>query len=352
MIVFLSFFILILFYGISDACTTFFVNDSGKLIFGRSYDFDIGDGYVMVNKRNVRKSALGYENSLKWTSMYGSITFNEFGREMPLGGMNEAGLVIENMWLEETIYPQPDDRPEVASLQWIQYQLDTHSTVDEVIKSDSELRISSESAGKLHFLVVDASGDCAVIEFLDGKMVTHRGKDLPYAALTNDTYDKSLDYLSKHEGFGGDKKIPDGPGSFDRFARATSMVANFRDPGYETLIDGAFEILTSVFNKGHSRWNIVYDISDGIVEFRTDTNPEIRCFDAKSFDYSCKSDVLVLDINSDLKGDVTGKFIPYTPELNRDLVFKVYKNVSFLKDTPDPILEFIAAYPESTVCVE
>jgi penicillin V acylase-like amidase (Ntn superfamily) len=61
-IVFLSFFILILFYGISDACTTFFVNDSGKLIFGRSYDFDIGDGYVMVNKRNVRKSALGYEN--------------------------------------------------------------------------------------------------------------------------------------------------------------------------------------------------------------------------------------------------------------------------------------------------
>jgi penicillin V acylase-like amidase (Ntn superfamily) len=28
------------------------------------------------------------------------VTFNQYGRNFPSGGMNEAGLVIELMWLE------------------------------------------------------------------------------------------------------------------------------------------------------------------------------------------------------------------------------------------------------------
>ena len=63
-------------------------------------------------------------NTISWVSQYGSITFNQYGKEFPTGGMNEKGLVVELMWLDGTIYPQPDERPAIGVLQWIQYQLD------------------------------------------------------------------------------------------------------------------------------------------------------------------------------------------------------------------------------------
>jgi penicillin V acylase-like amidase (Ntn superfamily) len=43
-------------------------------------------------------------NPAKWVSRYGSVTFNQYGCENPTGGMNEAGLVVEQMWLDESAY--------------------------------------------------------------------------------------------------------------------------------------------------------------------------------------------------------------------------------------------------------
>jgi len=74
----------------------------------------------------VEKTALLYPETVgqpaKWVSAYGSVTFNQFGRELPLGRMNEAGLVIEIMWLTQTEYPHSDRRPALRELQWAQYQ--------------------------------------------------------------------------------------------------------------------------------------------------------------------------------------------------------------------------------------
>jgi penicillin V acylase-like amidase (Ntn superfamily) len=48
------------------------------------------------------------------------------------------------------------------------------------------------SAFPLHYLFADASGDAAVIEFLDGKLVIYRGETLPVRALANSTYADSI----------------------------------------------------------------------------------------------------------------------------------------------------------------
>jgi Penicillin V acylase and related amidases len=48
------------------------------------------------------------EKPIEWISKYGSITFNQSGREFPHGGINEKGLVIEQMWLDEAAYPEMD----------------------------------------------------------------------------------------------------------------------------------------------------------------------------------------------------------------------------------------------------
>jgi penicillin V acylase-like amidase (Ntn superfamily) len=97
-----------------EACSTFVLKSGKNLVFGRNYDWAIGFGLVIVNKRNlVKRSNLNSgasANSLQWTSKYGSITFNQYGKEFPMGGMNEAGLVVEVMWLEETRFPLPGDK--------------------------------------------------------------------------------------------------------------------------------------------------------------------------------------------------------------------------------------------------
>ena len=122
-------------------CTTFCIKDSNNLIFGRNLDFDAGYGHIIINKRNVKKSALirPPEKPIEWISKYGSITFNQIG-ELPYGGINEKGLVIEQMWLDETTYPEIDSRFGLSELQWIQYQLDNSSTVNECkirVKTDT-----------------------------------------------------------------------------------------------------------------------------------------------------------------------------------------------------------------------
>ena len=77
----------------SFACTTFCLKHNGEVLFGRNYDFRIGDALIFVNKRGVAKTATVGDspNPAKWISRYGSVTFNQYGRENPTGGMNEAG---------------------------------------------------------------------------------------------------------------------------------------------------------------------------------------------------------------------------------------------------------------------
>ena len=92
-----------------QTCTTFCLDHGDRPVFGRNYDWTVEDGLVIINKRGVTKaSTLG---RLAWTSKYGSATFNQYGREFPIGGMNEAGLVVESMVLLETEYPLSDTRP-------------------------------------------------------------------------------------------------------------------------------------------------------------------------------------------------------------------------------------------------
>ena len=127
---------------VSQSCTTFCLDKGDQLVLGKNQDWTSNYGLVIVNKRNVSKTAMPLEaedgEPASWTSKYGSVTFN-VGREMPQGGMNEAGLVVEMAGLEETEYPTPDTRPYINLGQWIQYQLDNYSTVEEVIASDLDL---------------------------------------------------------------------------------------------------------------------------------------------------------------------------------------------------------------------
>jgi hypothetical protein len=183
----------------SQACSSFCLDNGDHCVFGTNLDHQIDIGLVVVNKRNVLKTAWDPSTTgeyARWISKYGSVTFNFAGYQQVWGGMNEAGLMISTMSLAETQNPNPDERPPLVSSFWAQYQLDNHSTIEEVLVSDSYVRITENVD---HFLVCDRSGECAVIEFLEGEMVAYTGESLPIQVLTNSTYEDSLKALEDVE---------------------------------------------------------------------------------------------------------------------------------------------------------
>ena len=342
-----AFLLILAVFAVSDtlACTTFCLKNKGEVLFGKNYDWMIGDGMIFVNKRGVSKEGTEDANAPKWISKYGSVTFNQYGRENPSGGMNEAGLVIELMWLEDTRYPKADARPALDVLEWIQYNLDSYATVDEVVKNGGNTRIASDV--KLHYLVNDKEGNSAAIEFLGGKFVPHYGNDLPVPTLTNDTYERSLEFSKKT-----DRAEAQGSGSLERFARAAEKTKEFDRKSIveKEAVDYAFDILGNVAQPGYTQWSIVYDQKRAKIYFRSMQNTQIKSIDARGFDYSCASAVRMLDINAKESGDVTGLFKDYTRAANRDLIERAFTGTPFLKNVPPSVKNLLASYPESFTC--
>jgi len=329
----------------SQPCTTFCLDEGTQLVVGKNFDWTVGDALVIVNKRNVSKTALSNQEEdsqpVSWTSQYGSITFHSLGREFPMGGMNEAGLVVEGLILSATEYPEQDSRTYIGQLQWTQYQLDNFSTVEQVIATDSQLRILQDFPG-LHYFATDSKGDSALIEFIEGEMVYYTKETLPVEVMTNSTtYAECVEYWEKDE-----IPTPDPSDSVKRFITAANMMADY-DFASEFAVDYSFNILSNVTWFVPTQYSIVYDIQNLRIYFHAIDNEQIRYVDLNSFDFSCKTPVKVLDIKEDLSGDVSDNFVDYTYEINRELIKKT--NVFGFSDEA---LDYLAQYPETTVCTE
>lgn len=335
----------------SHACTTFCISTVSEIVFGKNYDWSIDFGILFTNKKGVEKiSFVTSETPAKWVSKYGSVSFNQFGREFPSGGMNEAGLVVELMWLDGTKYPSPDDRPAVGgTLSWIQYQLDNSATIEDVIASDKLIRITQNSV-PLHYLVADKSGKCMSVEFFDGKLVYHTGDKMPVKVLTNNTYEESAEYLKMHEGFGGTQKPVKDEGSLSRFVRACGMVNSYKPAAGQNAVDYGFGILNEVSQGEYTKWSIVYDIKNLAVYFKTYASSNVKNVKLGELDFTCGSEVKMLDINTSGEGDVSSKLTAYAYDANRKLIEDSYSNLDFLKKITPESKDKTAKYPEALKC--
>lgn len=340
----------------TEACTTFTIKDKREnIFFGRNFDYLVGDAHVTINKRGLKKTAFikPPEKQMTWTSKLGSVTFNLIGREFPIGGMNEAGLVVEIMRLEQTKYPEMDDRFGLTVLQWVQYQLDNSRTVEDVIKSDSIVRVSRQSTSINHFLVSDGKGNTAIIEYLDGKMKYYNGNDVKHPVLANSTYEASLDYIRKYADFGGDNPLPGkDESSQGRFAMAASLVQKYNRDG--NAVDYSFKILDRVWQtekkEWNTQWSIVYDINNLNIHYRTSKNKEIRSVAFKDFDFGCASKSRIIDIDKNMS--CASDFSDYSTPLHRELIDRVFNGVPAFKNISPERRDAIARYPQTTTCGE
>jgi len=308
----------------SPACTSFCFNTPDGPIFATNLDLMTGDGHLFINRRGIAKT--GYNTSTlgetaEWVSLYGSVTFNLVGRELPWGGMNEAGLVVSTMQLNASRCPDADARPPLSEAGLVQYLLDTCASVQEALAVAQEVRLAQNECGS-HYLLGDEAGDCAAIEFLDGKFVSYHGETLPVRALANATYASGVTYLEQGV-------VPaDNPGeSVERVAAAADKMKTFNPDGGVSPIDYSLAVLTETvvapkkwwsdwFNEPYTRWHMVFDVAQRQIHFRTVDKAAVRRLSLAGLDFSCRAPLLMLDVNADLEGNIAGDFQPYDHDAN------------------------------------
>jgi len=335
-----------------NACTTFFINKNGQLIFGRNYDWLSSAGMVCTNLRGLNKTSIPVPDgsTINWVSKYGSISFNQYGKELPTGGMNEKGLVVELMWAEGSQYPAADNRPALDVLQWVQYQLDNNDVVEDVIASDSMVRISRNNP-PLHYLVADANGNVASIEFFNGKLVVHKGKDLPFPVLTNNPYDESVKAATDAKVLTGNTNFSFRDNSLQRFTKACYMVQQFnQNSSSKPVVEYAFDILDNVAQQDFTKWSIVYDIKNKKVYFKTADYRDIKSFSFDSFDFDCAATSKLVNMNQSLKGNIDNQFIPFNNDINRWITEQAIEESKSQISVSDKEKETILSYPAGIKC--
>lgn len=329
------------------ACSTFLINKNGQLVFGRNFDWSTGNGIVLINPSGLVKSSMVHdEKNITWTSRYGSITFNQFGKEFPYGGMNEKGLVIDLMALDGTVYEAADDRPAINQVQWIQYQLDNSATVAEVLASEKLLRISRKSPSTNHFLIADATGDAATIEFINGKMIVHRGKQLPVPVLTNNTYQSAQSSFASSKNILATKS-----NSQLRFNKACSMITQYQqDANSKTgAVDEAFNIMNAIAQNDFTVWSIAYDITNRKIEFITKNNKKRRSISFADLNFSCSNKSNFINIDEG-EGNLAGKFRPLTMEHNRAVIKASAEGSRSQIDLPQELIDAVSTYFATVYC--
>lgn len=337
------------------SCTAFCMVQGNNVLVAKNLDWFVEDGIIIVNQRNRVKTALLLDSGipLHWTSKYGCVTFNQFGREFPLGGMNEAGLVVEELSYALSEYPAPDHRATVNEFQWIQYQLDCYQSVAEVIQNVPSLRIAGLFA-KLHYFIADRFGQAAVVEYLDGELNIYTRDQLPVAALTNNSYENLLKYLSLHQGFGGDMRLHPGPGSQERFVRVATHLKKQARLAERFYLKRVFNLLDSV-KQDDTRWQLVYNPRKLLVYFRTQSDSSIRHLYFQDLDFTCGSSVQVAKINASTIRENKLKFEEYHESLNKELILSVFTQLmqfGEIGELPVNIIAGLSRYPESCNCLE
>lgn len=216
----------------AQACTrTLYVGDGNLVITGRNMDWkeDMSSNLWILPAGMKRNGAAG-PNSAEWTSKYGSVVVSGY-EAGSTDGMNEKGVVANLLYLAESQYPKPvQGKADLSLSTWLQYVLDNFATVAEAVEllrsepfNIYAPALPNGAPSTLHLSLSDASGDSAILEYVEGKLVIHHGKQ--YVVMTNSPiYDKQLALNTYWQGIGGLTFLPGTNRAADRFARASFLL--------------------------------------------------------------------------------------------------------------------------------
>lgn len=308
---------------------------NGMVATGRSMDWktEMRSNLWAFPKGMERNGETG-TNSLKWTSKYGSVITSAF-EIASTDGMNEKGLVANLLWLPEAEYPVRDQsKPGLAITAWVQYMLDNFATVDEAVTAIdentfqvvSDMMPDGSRLATLHLSVSDATSDCAIFEYIGGKLTVYHSKE--YKVMTNSpTYSKQLALNEYWKSIGGLSFLPGTNRASDRFARASFYInALPQTDDVRITVASVFSVIrnTSVPygistpespEISTTQWRTVSDSKDLLYFFESSLTPNTFWVNLREIDLSEGAPVLKLSIanGETYHGNATKDFKPAQP---------------------------------------
>nr|WP_096335007.1 linear amide C-N hydrolase [Thiopseudomonas alkaliphila] len=323
------------FSAIADACTrVVYLGEGDRIITARSMDWkkDI-ETNLWIFPRGIERNGEVGPNSIKWTSKYGSVISSGYDIATT-DGLNEKGLMANVLWLVESKYPTftEKSKPGLTLAAWAQYVLDNFATVEEAVtalKQEPYTIVTAEVPGEtrlatLHLSLSDASGDSAIIEYIDGKQVIHHNRT--YQVMTNSpTFEHQLALNEYWQQIGGETMLPGTNRAADRFVRASYYVNRIPQAASpEESIASMFGVIRNASvpygistpdqpNISSTRWRTLADHKNQLYFFESALSPSIFWVDLKKVDFSSetgKTKQLKLEANQArvLGGEVSNQF--------------------------------------------
>lgn len=328
------------FYTINSksSCSTFLINKNDTLLVAHNLDDDIEvPGAVFVNKRGIRKENIGWSDftclcakkksnpRIQWISKYGSITYNTWGKEFIDGGVNEKGLYVGEMTLFGTKWIK-SDKPTFHHHFYMQYVLDNFANVDEAIENISKISIDGHC--QWHYFFADRRGKTAIVEIFNDTIFVYQDLDMPIQALGNRSYRSELKRIPKDESTYNLMLEKDYYEKDLRVMYTAKKTNEYNKKTQIPLVDYTFGILKYLgMDNGYNKWSVVYDLKNLRMYFKTNKSSKLKYIDFNDFDGT--STIKLFDIHTDISGNVSDKFIDYTPELNSRFVKDNFAHINF-----------------------
>lgn len=304
------------------ACSAFVLQNQNDRFIGKNFDWTDGSGYLLTNPRAEKKNALPTQfnqTPLSWISLYGSVTFNQHGKNQPYGGMNEVGLVVEMLWLEQTAYPTNQKTAQfVNELELIQLLLDRCESVAEVEVQINQLNIFPIK-GKIHYLISDAAGNSALLDFLNGKAYWRKSVAGQCIAITNNADYYAQAYYKRNP---NTKKLRKRQ-SLPRFVLLNNEIKNWQQKSDYSALTQAQNMLEKAqlrSGKFCTRWSAIYDGNAKTIRFRHGTNGPWHNISLAQFDFFMPSQAMVL-------ADKKPVFISYSPTMNENQLLHSFAGI-------------------------
>lgn len=317
------------------ACTrAVYLGPEDRVLTGRTFDWKLPiNSNLWVFPRGMEKDGAAGDRSIEWTSRYGSLIVSGYDIAT-VDGMNETGLVTNLLWQVDAGYPEDDgETPRISLSVWAQYFLDNFATVAEAVAHLRETPLHAATGdvpgqpGRLatvHLSLSDATGDSAVLEWIDGALVIHHSRD--YRVMTNEPrYEDQLAITRYWSGIDGRQFLPGTNRATDRFARASYYIDSVRqsdDP--RVAAASVFSVIrnTSVPyginlddspNLSTTRWRVVADHKDRLLYVESAISPNVFWVDLSQLELTDGAPVRWLDLGIDMTvvhaGEVSGSFV-------------------------------------------
>jgi len=321
----------------SQACSRIlYETGSGTYIVGRGMDWSDSTAKtaLWVFPEGMKRDGGIGRKPVEWTSKYGSVIAS-FYDAATVDGINEPGLAGNVLYLAESDYgdPQKIGKPTLSIGAWLQYLLDHYATVEVAVKAMDDPpfavvapMLPNGRPASAHLSLSDPSGDSAIFEYLDGKLVIHHGHEC--RVMTNSPiYEEQRALNTYWERVGGNNMLPGTISAADRFVRLSYNLKSspkFKDR--RMAVAAVFSQMRAIGvplgmadpnhpNISATLWRTVTDHDARRYYFESAIQPSIFWVDLAKVDLRPGASPKKIDVNGPkiLAGEVSAEFEPATP---------------------------------------